>query len=131
MTSTDHPWRSPALSTSTDAAVRCYRQGIAALIAGAPHAERNLEDAVAADPEFVLARIGLAAARFALGRPFALQSDGNGGTTRAERHHAEIVEAVCHGDRHRATDLRREHLLEYPADLLIVWAPALDPGRTR
>ena len=125
MSSNDHAWRSPRLSTSADAAVRSYRNGIAALIAGAPHAEAALERALAVDPDFALARVGLAAARFAHGDPFAPSPVGTLPMTRAERHHVEIVEALCRDDRYHAADLRREHLLEYPADLLVVWAPNL------
>jgi hypothetical protein len=131
MSSTDHAWCSPALSTRADAAVRSYRRGIAALIAGAPHPEAALEEALSADPGFALARVGLAVAHFAHGERFAPPPVATLPMTRAERHHAEIVEALCRGDRDHATDLRREHLLEYPADLLVVWAPNLHPRSTR
>jgi len=131
MSSNDHAWRSPALSTSADAAVRSYRQGIAALIAGAPHSQRALEQALTADSGFALAHVGLAVARFAHGERFEPPPLSTLQMSRAEQHHAEIVEALCRGDRGHAADLRREHLLEYPADLLVVWAPNLHPRSTR
>jgi hypothetical protein len=121
----DHPWRSPVLTTGSDAAVRAYRIGIASLVAGAAQAEASLEAAVAADPDFALARVGLAAARFRRGGPYVAAPLRSSGLTRGERHHAEIVEATCLGDVDHAADLRREHLLDYPADLLVVWAPIL------
>jgi DNA-binding GntR family transcriptional regulator len=120
----DHAWRSPPLTTTVDLAVASYRRGIAALVAGATHATSRLEAAITADPDFHLARVGLAAAGAARGEPFDRPSE-TGPLSRAERHHIEIIDALCRGDEARAMDLRREHLLEYPADLLIVWAPLL------
>jgi DNA-binding GntR family transcriptional regulator len=119
-------WRTPPLSTTVDLAVASYRRGIAALVAGASPARASLQEAVTADPEFHLARVGLAAAAAADGERFTRPPDPPT-LTRAERHHVEIVDALCRGDRVRAMDLRREHLLDYPADLLIVWAPLLTP----
>ena len=125
----EHDWRSPPLSTTVDLAVASYRRGIAALVAGAAPARASLQLAVASDPGFHLARVGLAAAAAVEGRPFTRPPEPRR-LTRAERHHVEIVDALCRGDRVRAMDLRREHLLEYPADLLIVWAPLLSPVST-
>ena len=45
--------------------------------------------------------------------------------SRGERQHVEVVHAALSGDTCRADDLRREHLLEYPGDLLVVWLPAM------
>jgi hypothetical protein len=122
----EHDWRTPPLSTTVDLAVASYRRGIAALVAGASQARASLQEAVSSDPGFHLARVGLAAAAAAEGEGFARLPDPPT-LSRAERHHVEIVDALCRGDRVRAMDLRREHLLEYPADLLIVWAPLLTP----
>jgi hypothetical protein len=123
----EHDWRSPPLTTTVDLAVASYRRGIAALVAGATHATESLQAAVTADPGFHLARIGLAVAGAVTGEPFERPGD-TGALSMAERHHVEIVDALCRGDRVRAMDLRREHLLEYPADLLIVWAPLIHPN---
>jgi len=130
MPPSEHDWSSPPLSTSVEIAVSSYRRGIAALVAGASHAVDSLEAAVTADPGFQLARVGLSAAGAAHGVPFVRPPE-TGPMTRAERHHVEIVDAICRGDEARAMDLRREHLLEYPADLLIVWAPLLSGTRSR
>ncbi len=42
---------------------------------------------------------------------------------RAERHHAETVRVWLGGDPAHGRDLRREHLLEFPGDLLVVVLP--------
>jgi hypothetical protein len=36
-----------------------------------------------------------------------------------------VVAAAFDGDPWHAADLRREHLLDYPGDVLIVWLPAV------
>ena len=48
---------------------------------------------------------------------------------RGERQHVEIVNTALAGGATHAADLRREHLLEFPGDLLIVWLPVLQPRR--
>jgi hypothetical protein len=101
-----------------------YRAGIVSLVAGAPHAVDHLQAAVVADPAFQLAHVALAAALAARGEEF-VRPPLVGPVSRAERHHIEIIEAMCSGDRVRAMDLRREHLLEHPGDLLVVWIPFL------
>lgn len=112
------------LSTSDAGAITAYHRGVAALVAGAPGARRLLEQSVALDPGFFLAAVAAAAAGVVAGQSYAAPAPIRP-ITRAERHHAEIVGAFCCGDRDRAADLRREHLLDYPADLLVVWAPVL------
>jgi DNA-binding GntR family transcriptional regulator len=122
--SDDRTWDSPPLSTTSAEAATCYRRGIAALVAGISHAEELLAEAVAIDPDFHLARIGVAAAQAAAGQPYVAPVPTRR-PLRGERQHGEIVGAALAGDRRHAADLRREHLLEYPGDLLIVWLPAL------
>jgi hypothetical protein len=122
--SNDRTWSTlPLSTTSAEAAVR-YRRGIAALVAGISHAEELLAEAVALDPDFFLAHVGVAAAKAAAGEPYAAPGQ-RGRPLRGERQHGEIVEAALAGDRRRAAHLRREHLLEFPGDLLIVWLPTL------
>jgi hypothetical protein len=120
------PWASPPLSTSSGAAEACYRHGIAALVAGSSHAGDLLDAALAADPDFLLARVAVAVLVALAGRPY-VAPERTPDAFRAERQHAEIVAAAFTGDRRRAVDLRREHLVEFPADLLIVWLPLLQP----
>ena len=118
----EQTWTAPPLSTASREAEIRYRQGIAALVAGLSHAEDVLDEAVAIDPDFVLARIAVAVANASDDRPYVAPAQ-TGRLLRGERQHAEIVEAELTGDRRHAADLRREHLLEFPGDLLIVWLP--------
>ena len=117
-------WRTPPHSTRSIEAAPSSRRGIAAHVAGLSHADELLAEAVAADPNFFLARVGAAAANVVAGQPYAAPVR-TPGILRGEAQHGEIVEAAFAGDPRRATELRREHLLEYPGDLLIVWLPAV------
>ena len=126
MSAHQHEWAAPLLSTDHPEALAAYRHGIAALVAGAAHAADQLREAVALDPGFVLGQVALAVADALEGRPFR----SVGATTelsRGERQHAEIVRAAFCGDPAHAADLRREHLIDFPGDLLIVWLPMLLP----
>lgn len=124
MPSDDRAWAVPPLSTTSNEAETRYRRGIAALVAGISHAEDMLAEAVAIDPDFHLARIGIAVAQAAAGQPYVAPVPTRR-PLRGERQHGEIVEAALTGDHRHAVDLRREHLLEYPGDLLVVWLPTL------
>jgi hypothetical protein len=117
-------WKTPPLSTSSDTAARCYWHGILSLVAGIPHGEESLADAVAIDANFFMARIGIAAVRALAGEGYQHPATTNE-ILLGERQHAEIVKSVFIHQHRRAADLRREHLLEYPGDLLIVWLPAI------
>jgi hypothetical protein len=114
------PWRGPALSTASAHATRSYCNGVVALVADAAYAEALLLEATAIDPDFHLAQLALAVARAVGGAPF-VAPDLRGALTRGERQHAEIVAATFAGGGGHADDLRREHLVEFPGDLLIVW----------
>lgn len=116
-------WQPPPLSTDCTAAEAHYRRGIAALVAGVAGAEASLAEAVTIDPSFFLARVGIATANALAGQPYRpppIAAD----VLRGERQHAEIIQAAF-GHHRRADHLRREHLLEYPGDILIVWLPVL------
>jgi hypothetical protein len=111
-------WRAPELSSDSALAIQHYCDGIADLVAGTGHAEQLLDAARRADPRFALAHVahGVASGAWTdppTGRP----------TTRGERQHVETVRVWRCGDAGRARDLRREHLLEYAGDLLIVVLP--------
>jgi hypothetical protein len=122
-----HHWHGLPMSTADTDAVACYDRGVVALVAGLPHAEAHFAEAVDLDPEFLLAHVALGVAGAVAGRPYASPPVG-AAATRGERQHAEIVNtALAHHDAARAADLRREHLLEHPGDLVIVWLPALLP----
>jgi len=119
-------WEVPLLSTvSVEATIR-YRDGITAVVAGIPHADRLLTEALGLDPGFLLAQVGLAVARTVDGAPYSPPgSSGARAVTRGERQHAEVVRTALSNEVVRAADLRREHLVEFPGDLLIVWLPVL------
>ena len=118
----EHPWPAPPLSTTHDDAVDAYRAGVGALVAGLPGADRHLERVVGIDPNFLMGRAALAAAAAMSGSGVHVLGPSDGHVTRGERQHVEIVTATLAGDP-RVADLRREHLREYPGDLLIVWLP--------
>jgi hypothetical protein len=115
-------WDAPALSTASVQAAIHYRDGVTALVSGVAHADRLLAAAVALDPGFVLADIALAVARAITGRAYAA-TPLPPRLSRGERQHAETVDAMLGGDGDHGADLRREHLQEYPGDVLIVWLP--------
>lgn len=105
-----------------------YRDGIAALVSGIANADQLLNAAIAIDPGFVLAHVGLAVSRVVAGGAYVPSAIPPRAICRGERQHAEIVSTMLTGDRRHAADLRREHLVEFPGDLLIVWLPALRGG---
>jgi hypothetical protein len=117
-------WPSPPLSTDDPRAVARYRAGIAAIVAGGTHPERLLAEAIAISPGFLLARIGHAVAETIAGRR-RLPPPADSSSLRGEQQHAEVVGAAFAGLESRCCDLRREHLLEYPGDILIVCLPIL------
>jgi DNA-binding GntR family transcriptional regulator len=119
---TDQAWNPPPLSTTNSEALDRYHHGITALVAGLSDAEELLDEATVVDPGFFLAHLAVTVARAAAGRPYTMPSRPPL-LSRGERQHAEIIEAHLAGHTRRAADLRREHLLEYPGDLLIVWLP--------
>jgi hypothetical protein len=113
-----------------DEAARAYGRGVADLVAGIGRASRHLDRAVALDPGFLLAHVGLAVARAGAGPPVDPPEPVRA-VSRGERQHAELVVAALAGTpsgMRRAASLRREHLAEYPGDLLVVALPLLVPG---
>jgi hypothetical protein len=117
-------WATPHPSTTSTAALAAYQDGLAALIAGSGHAEVLLRTAVECDPDLLLARVALGVSGVLRGRAYEAPPLPPG-ATRAERQHAEVVRTTLDGDPARADDLRREHLSEFPGDLLVVWLPSV------
>jgi hypothetical protein len=115
-------WEAPPLSTASVQAAIHYRDGVAALVSGLANADRLLAAAVALDPGFVLADVALAVVRTIAGERY-LPTPLPPRLGRGERQHAETVAAMLVGDGDHGVDLRREHLLEFPGDVLIVWLP--------
>ena len=121
-------WEVPPLSTSSVHAAILYRDGIAALVSGMSSAEPLLAEAVSLDRDFLLADVGLSVCQVAAGGAYRAPTVRRGGVQRGERQHAEVVDTMLGGDGRRGVELRREHLVEYPGDLLIVWLPMLGPA---
>jgi hypothetical protein len=119
----DH-WATPLPSTTNTTARAAYHDGLAALIAGSGHAEPMLRTAVERDPDLLLAGVALGVARVLRGLPYEAPPLPPT-ATRAERQHAEVVRTTLCGDPTHADDLRREHLSEFPGDLLVVWLPTV------
>ena len=117
-------WATPLPSTTNPAALAAYHDGLTALIAGNGHAEAMLRAAVEGDPDLLLADVALGVARVLRGLPYEVPPLPTT-TTRAERQHAEVVRTTLCGDPAHAADLRREHLSEFPGDLLVVWLPTV------
>lgn len=118
-------WESPPLSTASVPAAIHYRDGIAALVSGNSTADRLLGAAIRLDERFLLAHVGLAVWRVTTGARWQAPTVEGCVVQRGERQHLEIVDTALSGDCGHAIDLRREHLLEFPGDLLIVWLPLL------
>ena len=120
-------WATPPPSSTSTAALAAYHDGLAALVAGSGHAEALLHRAVEHDPDLLLAHVALGVAGVLRGRSYEAPPLP-ASATRAERQHAEVVRTTLGGDAGHADDLRREHLSEFPGDLLVVWLPSV-PAR--
>ena len=113
-----------AVSTRSVKSAASYAQGVELLIGLSLEALPALRTSVESDPHFELARVALACALAAAGLPAeALRCDCSSPSchtsTRRERQHIEVVRLVLSGERERAGALGREHLREFPSDLLV------------
>ncbi|MEO5902285.1 MAG: hypothetical protein ABIR68_19435 [Ilumatobacteraceae bacterium] len=118
--------RGLAVSTPSAVSATAYGQGVELLIGSSAEAVSVLRVAVESDPHFELARVALACALAAAGMPEeALRCDcpplSCRACTRRERQHIEVVRLVLSGERERAAVLGREHLREFPNDILVVY----------
>ncbi len=113
------------ITTDAAAAAHSYSRGIQLLIASSVDAEALLRDAVTADPHFALAWVALALAVGARGpaaehHECADRADTTlAGATRRERQHVEVIRLALCGERERAAVLGREHLREFPNDVVV------------
>jgi hypothetical protein len=110
------------ITTDAASAAHAYSRGIQLLITSSREAEALLLDAVTADPQFALAWVALAVARglAAEHHQFAERAQTTlAGATRRERQHIEAIRLVLSGERERAAVLGREHLREFPSDILV------------
>ena len=112
------------VSTSSDVSATAYVEGVELLVRLSPEAMTPLRASVESDPHFELARVALACALAAAGMPpeesrCDCWPHSCRASTRRERQHAEVIRLVLSGERVRAAVLGREHLHEFPNDILI------------
>jgi hypothetical protein len=113
------------VSTRSFASAVAYTRGLDLLLVSSPEAESALRTSVEADPDFELARVALACALVTADKPAksALCDRSRGSAaivpTRRERQHIEVIRLVLSGERYRAAVLGREHLREFPSDILV------------
>ena len=113
------------MSTKSLVSAMAYARGVDLLLVRSPEAESALRDAVEADPRFELARVALSCALVTADtRAGCLARERSpcspvGASTRRERQHIEVIELVLSGERDRAAVLGREHLREFPGDILV------------
>jgi hypothetical protein len=113
-----------AVSTRSVEAATAYAAGVELLVTSSSEAVAVLRVAVESDPHFGLARVALACAlAAAAGPPDAGACDRSPppprASTRRERQHIEVVQLALSGERDRAAVLGREHLREFPRDVLV------------
>lgn len=116
------------LSTSSAAAARAYVDGVDRFLAAQDGAEAAFDRALAADPDFVLAHIGRARSlqlegRSAPARTAAAEARARvAGLGRRERQHVEALALAVEGQGARALALVREHVAEFPRDVMALAA---------
>ncbi|HXJ82278.1 MAG TPA: tetratricopeptide repeat protein [Candidatus Methylomirabilis sp.] len=117
------------VSTTSSAALEAYTRGVDCVLSANDGAEGSFERAVALDPSFALAHIGLARslqlqAKMAAARSAAARARTfAGGLTPRERGHVEALGIAVDGDADRALAAIRAHLADFPRDAMVL-APA-------
>jgi tetratricopeptide (TPR) repeat protein len=114
------------LTSASPRAVEAYRAGVDRILLAVPGADQAFEEALAADPGFALAAIGLARTHQVHGRIPEAQAAGAraralaGGLTRRERQHVAAVGTLLDGDARGALAAVRAHVGEFPRDALVL-----------
>jgi hypothetical protein len=114
------------LSTQSPRARDAYVEAVERMLCAQPGIEALLEQALAIDPRFALARMALARAQQMHGHgaqaraTTAQASIPDAGLERRERSHLAALERVVLGDGAGAMRAIREHLDEWPRDLLVM-----------
>ena len=120
-----HDFGDLVITTDAAFAAHAYSRGVQLLLTSPDDAEAFLRDAVSADPHFALARVALDLAVNARGlaaedHECADRADTTSlRATRRERQHIEVIRLVLSGERERAAVLGREHVREFPTDVLV------------
>ncbi|HZP39559.1 MAG TPA: tetratricopeptide repeat protein [Methylomirabilota bacterium] len=116
-----------SLST-TPAAAEAYVEAVDRLLAAREGALEGFDRALAHDPDFALAHVGRSRALLTAGRgpegraavDAAVQRAGK--LDRREQRHVEVLAAAATGPNARAVALVREHLAEFPRDVVVLAA---------
>jgi tetratricopeptide (TPR) repeat protein len=114
------------LTSASPRAVEAYRAGVDRILLAVPGADRAFEDALAADPGFALAAIGLARTHQVHGRIPEAQAAGArartlaAGLSRRERQHVAAIGTLLDGDARGALAAVRAHVAEFPRDALVL-----------
>jgi hypothetical protein len=114
------------LSSDSARAVEAYRAGVDRILLAVPGADRAFENALAADPGFALAAIGLARThqihgRIAEAKAAAARARSlTGGISRRERQHVEAIGVLLDGDAKGALAAVRAHVAEWPRDAIVL-----------
>lgn len=122
--------RSLPLSTTSDLAAECYREGVDLLLSAWPGAAGALEEAIAADPDFALAHAARARLHALRAEPAGARARiataeeivARRGTER-ERSHVEILSLAINGQSAKALERALAHVDTWPRDVLIFSLP--------
>lgn len=114
------------LTSTSPRAVEAYRAGVDRILLAAHGADRAFEEALAADPGFALAAIGLARTLQVHGRIPEAQAAAararalTGGLSRREQQHVAAIGALLDGNAPGALAAVRAHVAEFPRDALVL-----------
>jgi tetratricopeptide (TPR) repeat protein len=114
------------LTSASARAVEAYRRGVECVLLAVPGAERAFEEALAADPGFALAAMGLARTHQIFGRLDQARAAGAtargllSGVTRRERQHVEAIGTLLDGNAAGALAAVRAHVAEFARDALVL-----------
>ncbi len=122
--------RDLSLSTTSPDAARAYRDGVDLLLSTWPGAIETLQRAVAADPDFALARAALARAHATRAQVTearaciagAVEAAARNGTAR-ERSHVATLSLAINGQGQAALEHALAHLDDWPRDVVIFALP--------
>jgi hypothetical protein len=118
------------LSTTSDLAAECYREGVDLLLSAWPGAAEALEEAIAADPDFALAHAARARLHAIRAEPAKAQERiataaeivARHGTER-EQSDVEVLSLAINGQSARALERALAHADIWPRDVLILSLP--------